>query len=103
MSDSATVIAEETNAYPKLFKTSVLGVGPYCVEFADREILHTRSEERQRLIAAAPDLLDALRTFVTAAKSWHEFHHGSQTVQCDWICEAMLAGEAALAKAEGRS
>jgi len=39
----------------------------------------------------------ALQRFVTAAKSWHDFHHGSQTVQCDWICECLAPGERALA------
>jgi hypothetical protein len=42
-------------------------------------------------------LRSALQRFVIAAKSWHDFHHGSQTVQCDWICECMPAGERALA------
>lgn len=37
----------------KLFKTTVLGVGPYCIEFPDGEIIHTRSEDRQLAIAAA--------------------------------------------------
>lgn len=53
-----------------------------------------------RLIAAAPDLLEALRAFVTAAKSWHEAHHGNSSIQCDWLCECIPAGEAAVAKAE---
>jgi hypothetical protein len=35
----------------KCFKTTVLGVGPYCVEFPDGEIITTRSEERQKAIA----------------------------------------------------
>lgn len=38
-----------------------------------------------------------LQRFVNAAKSWHTFHHGSKTVQCDWICELIAPGEAALA------
>ena len=57
------------------------------------------SEADARLIAAVHDMRDALRKFVTAAKSWHDFHHGSATVQCDWLCECIPAGEAALAKA----
>ena len=43
------------------FKTTVLGVGPFCIEFPDGEIITTRSEERQRLIAAAPELLEACK------------------------------------------
>lgn len=39
----------------------------------------------------------ALQRFVTAAKSWHNFHHGSETIQCDWLCECIPAGEKALA------
>lgn len=38
----------------------------------------------------------ALQRFVTAAKSWHDFHHGSETVQCDWLCECIPAAERAL-------
>jgi len=40
----------------------------------------------------------ALRSFVTAAKSWHEMHHpiGTAAVQCDWLCECIPAGEEAL-------
>jgi hypothetical protein len=44
----------------KLFKTSVLGVGPFCLEFEDGEIIHTRSEDRQKLIARAIELLPEL-------------------------------------------
>ena len=62
-----------------------------------------QSDADANLIAAAPDLLAALRKFVTAAKSWHDFHHGSDTIQCDWLCECIEPGEKALAKAEGRS
>jgi hypothetical protein len=56
-----------------------------------------------RLIAAAPELLEALRAFRNAAVSWHNFHHGSSTVQCDALCEAIPAAEAAIDKAVGRS
>ena len=42
-------------------------------------------------------LRTALQRFVTAAKSWHDFHHGSETVQCDWLCACIPAGERALA------
>lgn len=36
----------------KLFKTTVLGVGPYCIEYPDGEIITTRSETRQQHIAS---------------------------------------------------
>jgi hypothetical protein len=57
------------------------------------------SEADMRLIAAAPDELDALRAFVTAAQSWHDFHHGSNDIACDWLCECIAPGIAALTKA----
>ena len=38
------------------FRTSVLGIGPYCVEFPDGEIVSTRSEERQDIIANSEQL-----------------------------------------------
>jgi hypothetical protein len=37
-----------------------------------------------------------LEEFSTAAKSWHDFHHGSDTVQCDWICELIPKAKTAL-------
>lgn len=42
----------------KLFKTSVLGMGPFCIEFPDGEIVTTRSEHRQRDIADTQALRD---------------------------------------------
>jgi hypothetical protein len=51
------------------------------------------------LLAASTDLREALAAFVTAAKSWHNFHHGSKGIQCDALCACIPAGEAALAKA----
>ena len=41
---------------PKMFKTTVAGIGPFCVEFEDGEIITTRSEARQKLIRAAGTL-----------------------------------------------
>lgn len=41
---------------PKMFKTTVAGIGPFCVEFEDGEIVTTRSEARQKLIHAAGTL-----------------------------------------------
>lgn len=57
------------------------------------------AEADARLIAAAPEVLTALQAFVAAAKSWHDFHHGSDTIQCDWLCECLPAAQAAIAKA----
>ena len=47
----------------KKFTTTVLGLGPYCVEFSDGEIITTRKKERQDAIAlceAAADRIEAL-------------------------------------------
>ena len=44
------------NQLTKEFKTMVAGVGPYCVEYADGEIVTMRHEELQHLLAAAPKL-----------------------------------------------
>lgn len=55
-------------------------------------------EQGLEILKAENDQLRAaLQKFVTAAKSWHDFHHGSQTVQCDWLCECIVPGERALA------
>ena len=53
------------------------------------KLLNEKDAESARLRAA-------LQTFVTRAKSWHNFHHGSETIQCDGLCEAIAPGEAAL-------
>jgi hypothetical protein len=45
---------------PKMFKTTVTGIGPFCVEFGDGEIITTRSEARQKLLAASAELLPLL-------------------------------------------
>jgi hypothetical protein len=37
-----------------VFRTEIVGIGPWCVEFPDGEIITTRSEERARQIAAQP-------------------------------------------------
>ena len=44
------------------------------------------------------ELLDALRPITTAARSWHNFHCGSDAISCDEICAALPAAEAAIAK-----
>jgi hypothetical protein len=46
----------------KLFKTTVKGIGPWCVEFVDGEIITSRDEQRARLIAATLDQQQALLT-----------------------------------------
>lgn len=45
----------------------------------------------------ADGLADALRSFVQAAKSWHECHeHESSPVQCDSLCACIPDGVEAL-------
>ena len=56
-----------------------------------------------RLIAAAPELFASLEAIYEQARSWHEFHHGSECVQCDGICEELPRMKSALAKARGES
>lgn len=44
----------------KVFKTTVTGVGPWCVEFPDGEILAMRTESRANLVANASVVTDLL-------------------------------------------
>lgn len=46
------IIERDDGPTPKTFTTTVTGVGPYCVEFPDGEIIHTRTKDRQEAIAA---------------------------------------------------
>lgn len=85
---------------PKLFRTSVLGVGPYCVEFDDGEIITTRLESRQRLIAAAMDLLEALNCIpVEAIFAGGLATNGVRVTLSPGTLQLMRA---AVGKAEGR-
>jgi hypothetical protein len=77
----------------KLFQTTVRGVGPYCVEFDDGEIVTTRTAERQALIGAAEDMLAALKYFVNRES-------GDLPA---YMNPAIRKATAAIAKAEGRS
>ncbi len=63
----------------RLFKTSVSGVGPFCVEFPDGEIIHTRTELRQHLIAASADLLQACEAALTLLEHSKNVHHSEET------------------------
>jgi len=69
----------------------------YSEAFKDRE----NQEANARLIAAAPDLLEALKKFEHAATSWHEFHHGTH-IECDELCACIEPATHAIAKAEGK-
>ena len=66
----------KTKEFPKLFKTTILGIGPFCVEFADGEIICVYTEERQHLIAVAPELLCALRNMTALANNMRETIEG---------------------------
>ncbi|HZF28712.1 MAG TPA: hypothetical protein VE907_06325 [Gammaproteobacteria bacterium] len=48
----------------------------------------------------AVELLARLKPLVAAARSWHNFHHGSSVVQCDAICDALPEAEEAVRELE---
>ncbi len=49
-------------------------------------------------------LVAALSKVVAAAKSWHDTHgHSPRSLQCDWLCECIAPGEAALKAATGEA
>jgi hypothetical protein len=50
---------------------------------------------------AAEEMYDALKEFVDAAQSWHDFHKHDSGIQCDQLCAAIGPGRAAIAKADG--
>jgi hypothetical protein len=75
----------------KEFKTTVAGVGPFCVEYADGEIVTMRHEELQHLLAAAPAMYEALHRAVTEMEFWSKGHSDAE----------IAIAHAALAQAEG--
>jgi hypothetical protein len=80
-----------------LFKTTVTGVGPFCVEFDDGEIITTRTEARQRLIAAAPELLEALQGLLKL----DELECGDESLL--EVDHPLIKAQWAVAKAIGKS
>ena len=75
----------------KEFKTTVSGVEPFCVEYADGEIVTMRHEELQHLLAAAPAMYEALHRAVTEMEFWSKGHSDAE----------IAIARAALAQAEG--
>lgn len=65
------------------------------------EATRIKAASDARLIAAAPELLEALKRFTEEALSWHSIHHNNSTTQCDSLCECIPAAQAAIAKAVG--
>ena len=48
------------------------------------------------------ELLEALKEFVESAQSWHDFHKHDSGIQCDRLCAAIPAGNAAIDHAKAR-
>ena len=46
------------------------------------------------------ELLAALKGIAKPARSWHDFHCGSDCISCDEICAALPQAEAAIKKYE---
>lgn len=52
---------ETEHAQLKMFRTTVLGVGPFVIEFPDGEMITMRTEQRQKEIVDAVNSHDALK------------------------------------------
>ena len=48
----------------KTFKTSITGIGPFCIEFEDGEIISTRSLRRQKMIANMDAILKEMKYMI---------------------------------------
>ena len=58
------------------------------------EIAHLDAERELFLMEKRCKALEKeLRSFTEAARSWHQCHHTSAEIQCDWFCECMLRAE----------
>src|SRR6185312_4127145 len=74
-------------------------------ETEDRTLAMRR--RNAKVMEAAPDLLDALKAFLSEADSWHDSTHpdgeANAGIHCDGICACRAAARAAIAKAEGKA
>lgn len=89
---------------PELSKPDMLFPSGRCAysEALVREIEIHRKElifENQALRSDYDQAIEALVLITRHARSWHDFHHGSNTVRCDYICDVLPTCEAVIAKA----
>jgi hypothetical protein len=81
------------------FRTSVPGIGPYCVEFPDGEIVSTRSEERQDIIANAEQVKADRKALLTALRmAQKEIVEVAKNIPANW--DGFLAISDAIDQAE---
>jgi len=76
---------------------------PVC-DTMNRHFCISPDEDRAnaRLIAAAPDMLEALERICAEAESWHSVHgHSRDSVQCDSICQLIPEMQRAIHLAKG--
>ena len=90
----ARAIAEEQGAVEKA-KATLLQ--KKAEEAETNRIAYAKHCKRE----AAEEMYDALKEFVDAAQSWHDFHKHDSGIQCDQLCAAIGPGRAAIAKADG--
>ena len=66
---------------------------------SDGLVMLHEHELRDRLRSAQAEnaeLRKVLSGYLDAARSWHEMHHPTGTIQCDWFCDLIPQAEAAL-------
>ena len=88
---------------PECFVTSVLGVGPFCVEFPDGEIITTLSADRQVAIAESgiyAPLRAKVREYFEAKEAiWTWAHRTGPRETRDELTARLQAAEDALREA----
>jgi hypothetical protein len=63
--------------------------GQWLVEISGKDGSYSPILELTQENLKLLDNLSAVRELIAAAQSWHQFHHGSDVVQCDDICKAL--------------
>ena len=91
-------MSDTQNGVRKLSHIDQWGTEMYNLGFAD-----CRKREVQPLREVNADLLAALIDITEAAQSWHDFHHGTEDIQCDDICKALPKAKVAIRKAKGEA
>ena len=91
--------AADPMALASVFGPGVFSAHAFASQARDTEEAlekHFATHKTVEWVTKVSRLESALKRFIDAANSWHELHHATSPVQCDWFCELIPVGAFAL-------